>query len=101
MLPCCIECPFHAIPAVHLEDRIVLVGTIQAQIVGHYGRGDSAISRGENILVIALLRRNHETLGQHQVRGSLGFIAFLMMLQLEGYAQGSLAQSIDLPALGA
>ena len=49
MLPCCIECPFHAIPAVHLEDRIVLVGTIQAQIVGHYGRGDSAISRGENI----------------------------------------------------
>jgi len=49
MLPCCIECPFHAIPAVHLEDRIVLVGTIQAQIFGHHGRGDPAKLRGEII----------------------------------------------------
>src|SRR5437879_2652965 len=49
MLPCCIGCPFHAIQAVHLENRIVLVGTIQAQIFGHHGRGDSAILRGEII----------------------------------------------------
>ena len=49
MLPCCIECPFHDIQAVHLENRIVLVGTIQAQIFGHHGRGDSAIVRGEII----------------------------------------------------
>ena len=46
MLPCCIECPFHAIQAVHLENRIVLAGTIQAQIFGHHGRGDSTILRG-------------------------------------------------------
>lgn len=37
------------IQAVHLENRIVLAGTIQAQIVGHPWRGDSAISRGEKI----------------------------------------------------
>ena len=49
MLPCCIERPFCAAQAVHLENRIVLVGTIQAQIVGHYGRGDPAQLRGEMI----------------------------------------------------
>jgi hypothetical protein len=49
MLPCCIECPFHAIQAVHFENRIVLVDTIQAQIFGHHGRGDSAILREEII----------------------------------------------------
>jgi len=40
---------FLAIQAVHLENRIVLVGTIQAQIFGHHGRGDSAILHGEII----------------------------------------------------
>ncbi len=49
MLPCCIEHPFCATQAVHLENRIVLVGTIQAQIFGHYGRGDPAKLRGEMI----------------------------------------------------
>jgi hypothetical protein len=42
MLPCCIERPFCASQAVHPENRLVLVGTIQAQIVGHHGRGDPA-----------------------------------------------------------
>ncbi len=32
-----------------LENRIALVGTIQAQIFGHHGRGDPAKLRGEMI----------------------------------------------------
>jgi hypothetical protein len=49
MLPCCIERPFRASQAVHPENRLVLVGTIQAQIFGHHGRGDPAKLRGEII----------------------------------------------------
>ena len=49
MLPCSTERPFCATQAVHLENRLVLVGTIQAQIFGHHGRGDPAQLRGEMI----------------------------------------------------
>ena len=42
MLPCCIERPFRASQAVDPDNRRVLVGTIQAQIFGHHGRGDPA-----------------------------------------------------------
>ena len=38
--------------AVHLENQFVLVGTIQAQIFGHYGRGDPAKLRGEMISLL-------------------------------------------------
>jgi hypothetical protein len=43
------ERPFCATQAVHLGNRIVLVGTIQAQIFGHHGRGDPAKLREEMI----------------------------------------------------
>jgi hypothetical protein len=36
------ERPFGGTRAVHFENRIVLAGTIQAQIFGHHGRGDPA-----------------------------------------------------------
>jgi len=49
MLPCCIERPFCASQPVHPENRLVLVGTIQAQIFGHHGRGDPEKLRGEMI----------------------------------------------------
>ena len=49
MLPCCIERPFRVSQAVHPENRLVLVGTIQAQSFGHHGRGDPEYSRGEII----------------------------------------------------
>src|ERR1017187_10051854 len=47
MLPCCLERPFCATQAVHPENRLVLVGTIQAQIFGHHSRGDPAKLRRE------------------------------------------------------
>ena len=49
MLPYCIERPFCATQAVHLGNRIVLVGTIQAPIFRRHGRGDPAKLRGEMI----------------------------------------------------
>jgi hypothetical protein len=42
MLPCCIERPFCASQALHLEKLGSPYGTIQAQIVGHPGHRDPA-----------------------------------------------------------
>ena len=49
MLPCCIERPFCASQPVHPENQLVFVGTIQAQIFGHHGRGDPEKLYGEMI----------------------------------------------------